>query len=123
MYSTDYFDQLFAEKVRSRFSNAKHFYTKCLDQVSKSDGSGYLFKLEGEYTDGVIKLNQEIDKMHSKCLRELEDKRFTSQKEYVSYCHSILDGRVESFLQYYSDELKEKLQRTVVHYLSMTGKF
>ena len=103
VYNTDYFNQLFTEKVRNYFSDYSRFFDQCRDQLEEKKGSNPLNKLEQEYNEAVIRLKQISEKLHLKSLREYEEQQFTNQRDSISYCHKLLDGKIDNFLEFYFD--------------------
>lgn len=119
VYNTDYFNQLFTEKVRNYFSDFSRFFDQCKDQLAEKERSNHLSKLEQEYNEAVIRLKQISEKFHLKCLQEYEEQQFTNQRDSISYCHKLLDGKIDNFLEFYFEEAKKEIQEKLVHYQTM----
>ncbi|WP_066026349.1 hypothetical protein [Enterococcus mundtii] len=119
VYNTDYFNQLFTEKVRNYFSDYSLFFDQCRDQLEEKKGSNPLNKLEQEYNEAVFRLKQISEKLYLKSLREYEEQQFTNQRDSISYCHKLLDGKIDNFLEFYFEEAKKELQEKLVHCQTM----
>jgi len=119
VYNTDYFNQLFTEKVRNYFSDYSRFFDQCKDQLEEKKGLNPLNKMEQEYNEAVIHLKQISEKLHLKSLQEYEEQQFTNQRDSISYCHKLLDGKIDNFLEFYFEEAKKELQEKLVHCQTM----
>lgn len=95
MTNYDYFNQLFDEKCRNKEEQLYRCYQQLSEQQVSSQGLKKLEDILQECRQALYALSLSL---RSNFYREMEECTFQTQKEFCSFCHQRLEGKIESLL-------------------------